>query len=284
MRDPVVKPWIVSVVTLVIVVAAGIGLWMTWDSTDTSASNPLETTQPSDGGGDGDGTTTATTGDEATSTTAGDDLAAAPAAIECSTGDEPVTTDPLTRWATVVVDTEHRLPSNFEPPDLVDIATAGFPSTGDTIRRVAVSDLAALRQGAEANGTPISVVSAYRSYRYQQDLFNARVAEAGLAEATARTARPGHSEHQLGTAVDVIDLGRAELTPEFARTAAGRWVARHAYEYGFVLSYPEGMRDRTCYDFEPWHLRYVGREFAGAIRQSSLTPREWMLSHARSQG
>jgi D-alanyl-D-alanine carboxypeptidase len=56
-------------------------------------------------------------------------------------------------------------------------------------------------------------------------------------------------------------------------------VAAHSWEYGFVLSYPDGRADRTCYAYEPWHLRYVGRETAQAIHEAGVTPREWLLSH-----
>jgi D-alanyl-D-alanine carboxypeptidase len=195
----------------------------------------------------------------------------------CTVGDESVTSDPATEWATTVVDTGHRLPPEFAPADLVEVDEAGFDSR-DRIRSFVIADLSALRQAAEANGTPIVVISAYRSFDYQGDLFDERVAQVGEAEAALRTARPGHSEHQLGTAIDVLDPGVGDLTTAFAATPAGQWVAAHAHEYGFVLSYPDGARDRTCYEYEPWHLRYVGRDVAAAIHESGLTAREWMAA------
>jgi D-alanyl-D-alanine carboxypeptidase len=263
------KAWIVSVVTAIVVVVAGIGLWMTWDSTQTSDSQSV-------------GRPVELSGDEAQSLT-GDrrsdgDTGGSAGTPACTAGDAPVAGDPVADWATAVVDPGHRLPQDFEPPDLVDIGVAGFESTGDTVRQGVVSDLAALRQGAEANGTPFIVVSAYRSYEYQQRLFDNQVEELGRDAAEAATAVPGHSEHQLGTTIDVLDPAATELTPDFASTPAGQWITAHAHEYGFVMSYPNEASDQTCYDFEPWHLRYVGRDIAQQIHESGLTPREWMLS------
>lgn len=263
------KAWIVGVVTAIVVLASGVGLWMTWDSTQTSASQPMSQPMGLSSGDDVPALTEETP----------DGGAASP---ECTAGGATVTGDPLDRWQSVVVDPGHRLPADFAPPDLVDLSAAGFESTGDTVRRIAVPDLTALRSAAEANGTPFIVVSAYRSYEYQQRLFDRQVEELGRARAEASTAPPGHSEHQLGTTIDVLDPAADELATAFATTPAGRWLAAHAHEYGFVMSYPDEAREQTCYDFEPWHLRYVGRDVAQQIRESGLTPREWMLSRPRT--
>ncbi|MGH2474923.1 MAG: M15 family metallopeptidase, partial [Candidatus Limnocylindrales bacterium] len=194
------------------------------------------------------------------------------------TADEPVVGDPAAEWATTVVDTRHRLPPEFAPADLVEVNQAGFDSH-DQVRSFVVADLAALRLAAEANGTPIVVVSAYRSFAYQEGLFRDEAARVGEDRAAAGVARPGHSEHQLGTALDVLNPEAGELSAAFADTPAGQWVAAHAHEYGFVLSYPADAQDRSCYEFEPWHLRYVGRDIAAQIHASGLSPREWFLLH-----
>lgn len=268
------KAWIVGILTVALVLGSGVALWMTWDSTQPSSTSqpvgrPLELTGR----------------EELPSLSAGESGQAGDPAGEgqdagCASGDAPVTADPLTDWATVVVDPGHRLPSDFAPPDLVDVSAAGFEANGDRVREVMVPDLAAMRQAAEANGTPLLVVSAYRSYEHQQRLFDERVEEVGEDEALADTAIAGHSEHQLGTTIDVLDPRSADLTEAFADTPAGAWVIAHAHEFGFVLSYPAETSDQTCYHFEPWHLRYVGRDIAGQIHASGLTPREWMLSGA----
>lgn len=202
----------------------------------------------------------------------------------CTTGDKQVTDDPAKDWATIVVDTGNRLDSAYIPPDLVPVSRAGFPDNGDTVRAIMVPDLSALRQAAVDNGTPLVIVSAFRDATYQRSLYEGRVLTQGPEEAAAFTARPGHSEHQLGTALDVLDPDGTELTTAFGSTPTGAWLADHAHEFGFVLSYPEGERDTTCYDYEPWHLRYVGRDIAERMHESGMSPREWLLSQALAAG
>jgi zinc D-Ala-D-Ala carboxypeptidase len=261
------KGWAVVAALVAVVVASGVGLWVTWDNTRTSATETdlvPEDLVP---------TTTFPLAAGATTTTALEGCALAE-------GDEVggVLGDPGVNWDRVVIDPAHPLPPEFEPDDLVSVSEAGFPSQ-DQVRSIVIPDLAALRAAAEANGTPLVVVSGYRSYAYQEDLFDNRVEQVGEAEAARRTARPGHSEHQLGTALDVLDPGAGDLTTAFAATPQGQWLAANAHTYGFVISYPDGASDRTCYEYEPWHLRYVGPSTAAAIRNAGLTPREWMLAN-----
>jgi zinc D-Ala-D-Ala carboxypeptidase len=217
-----------------------------------------------------DETSTTTTSATTTSTTIPD----------CSANSgAPTSGDPASDWASIVVDRAHALPASFVPPDIVSAEEAGFDDGGDQVRQIVVDDLSALRQAAADNDTPIVLVSGYRSYERQAEVFADAVAREGPEAAQSTTAQAGHSEHQLGTAIDVLDAGSGELTADFADTAAGRWLADNAHRYGFVLSYPDNTAERSCYSFEPWHLRYVGRDTADAIVESGLTPREWMLTH-----
>lgn len=258
----------ITVAVVVVGLAAVVALWLTWPATQPPDALSVETfagpatTSP---------TTTTTSAPTTTSTTP------LPA---CVVGDVPVEGDPLAEWATMVVDTERTLPENFAPPDLVEVVEAGFDSA-DQVRQIVIDDLAALREAAEADGASLIVVSAYRSHEYQANLYQEKVNEVGEEAAVAQTARAGHSEHQLGTAVDVLNPEASELTLAFADTPQGRWVAAHAHEYGFVLSYPNNGRDKTCQDYEPWHLRYVGRDLAMQIHESGLAPREWLLTGRR---
>lgn len=261
----------VGVVVALLVVVGGAWSAIKWDQMSVSEMRPdltPELAAPSED--DAAGGTTPTTGGSTTTTSI-----VVPA---CAIGDANAAGDPAEDWATIVVDANLGLPSDFEPPDLVDASAAGF-DTGDQIREIIVDDLDALRQAAEDNGTPLGLISAYRTYSYQKGLYDDSVAERGEEQAQLGTARPGHSEHQLGTVVDLLEAGSQDLTQAFADTETGTWLAENAATYGFVMSYPDLPRERTCYKFEPWHLRYVGRDLAPTIRDSEQAPREWMLTH-----
>ena len=114
--------------------------------------------------------------------------------------------------------------------------------------------------------------SAYRSYDYQAGLYNRHVEQLGKAAADRVSARPGHSQHQLGT---TIDFG--SIAAGYGETPNGRWLAAHAWRFGFSLSYPAGYEEYTGYDYEPWHFRYLGRvgtrlerEFFAGLQQRFL--------------
>jgi D-alanyl-D-alanine carboxypeptidase len=220
------------------------------------------------GGGDEEATTTTTV---ATTTTT------IPAAPACAEADVVVPEDPATAWPIVLIDTARALSPDFGPNDLRNIGDAGFPFTdGLAVRSFVIDDLAALRQAAADNGTPLTILAANRSHAQQAELYARRVDELGGTEAGSRVARPGHSEHQLGTTIDVTTEGAADVDQTWGATAAGQWVATNAHKYGFLLSYPPDASDRTCYDYEPWHLRYVGRELAAEVIASGLTLREFL--------
>jgi len=197
----------------------------------------------------------------------------------CVEGDIVTEDNPATGWQTVVVDTERGLPDWYSPPDLTNISEAGFPFTdGVALRGLVMEDLSAMREAALANGTPISIVAAYRSFAQQADLFGRRVDEMGSAEAGSRAARPGHSEHQLGTTLDVTSEGMRDVDQAWGASPTGQWVASNAHKYGFLISYPSGASASTCYDYEPWHLRYVGRELAAEVVDSGLTLRQHLFA------
>lgn len=195
----------------------------------------------------------------------------------CSGPARPARGDPVADWSTIVVDPTRKLPEGFQPPDLQWVSLEG--SQGNIqVRELVVPDLAAMLQAAYDHGTPLTLVSGYRSGDRQAALYAEHIHEVGEDAAGETLAKPGHSEHQLGTTVDVLAPGMVELTAEFGDTPAGLWLAENAHRYGFVVSYPKGTRDRSCYAYEPWHIRYVGRDTAREIHESDLTPREWMLS------
>ncbi|MGH9084115.1 MAG: M15 family metallopeptidase [Acidimicrobiales bacterium] len=217
----------------------------------------------------------------ATTTTALVTTTTVPDAPPCAEGDVLVTEDPDAAWSTIVVDTERALPSSYVPDDLENISQAGFEFTpGMALRGLVMADLRALREAAAANGTPISLLATFRTHAEQTDLYARRTEAVGSSETGSRVARPGHSEHQLGTTVDVTTEGATDVDPSWAASPTGQWIASNAHQFGFLLSYPSGAEERTCYDYEPSHLRYVGRELAASVIDSGLTLREHLYAFA----
>jgi len=180
-------------------------------------------------------------------------------------------------WASTVLDTVFMLPSGYRPPDLVDTAGAGL-NGGLLIRAVALDDLAAMVAAAKADGARLAVQSTYRSYYSQVLTFNGWLSKVGYTAALRVSARPGHSEHQLGTAIDFrsVDGPSPWSVADWATTKVGGWMAANAWKYGWIMSYPKGSSARGCYEYEPWHYRYYGRDVARAIHDSGLTAREWL--------
>jgi D-alanyl-D-alanine carboxypeptidase len=198
-----------------------------------------------------------------------------PAPPACEYGDEPTVFDRFDQWHRTLLDTTFRIDHAYSPPDLASAATAGFRE-GFMVRSLVVRDLRALGEAAASAGHPVDLIAAYRSYGQQADLFERRVAELGEGEALAKTARPGHSEHQLGTTVDFKDPGALDVTEAWGATPRGTWMRENAWRFGFVESYPAAKRPVTCYGYEPWHYRYLGRALAARVHDSGLTLREYL--------
>ena len=195
----------------------------------------------------------------------------------CVYGDLVLIGDPWDEHADLLLDTTYRLPDTPDPPDLVRVREAGFDSD-HRVRAVLIDDLRALRGAAEAAGAMLAVQSAYRSYAYQRQVFAGWVARLGEAQALRVSARPGHSEHQLGTAIDFRTRGGPAPwdVDDWGLTPEGAWLMANAHRFGFLLSYPAGEEERTCYDYEPWHYRWVGRERAAEVHAQGVPLRVWL--------
>ena len=179
-------------------------------------------------------------------------------------------------WKISLLDPIYMLPRGYVPGNLVSVANANIQGSGK-VRQVVIDDLAAMAAAARQHGTPIKVTSAYRSWGEQRTLFQREVERYGLKNARESVARPGHSEHQLGTTIDFTSGNKkAWAYSDWARTPAGQWMRNNAWKFGFVLSYPNGYKAKTCYRYEPWHFRYVGPEMAADIRGTGLTLREYL--------
>jgi D-alanyl-D-alanine carboxypeptidase len=182
-------------------------------------------------------------------------------------------------WETTLVDTILRLPNGYAPPDLVKVVDLGVTGQGK-VRAVMATDLQDMAAAAAAADAAVGVHSPYRSYAQQVSVFAHWVDVYGYKRALQLSARPGHSEHQLGLAVDFRSDPPVEtLTASWGTTPAGKWMRKHGWEYGFIMSYPKGKIATVCYDYEPWHFRYVGREVAAKVHDSGLTLREYLWAH-----
>jgi LAS superfamily LD-carboxypeptidase LdcB len=212
------------------------------------------------------------------------------------------------RHAATQLDWTHALPSTYAPSDLVgvlngvepSISTFGSaeaaPNAADRlvargelgyadvlrdnkvamVRKIVFNDLLELRAAASRAGFRLVVVSAFRSFIEQRATFDYWVSVGGYEQALRTSARPGHSEHQLGTTIDFGDgLAAPWEYADFATTPIGSWLAQHAADYGFVMSLGKGKSNVTCYDYEPWHYRWVGRAVASNIISTGLVLREY---------
>jgi D-alanyl-D-alanine carboxypeptidase len=168
------------------------------------------------------------------------------------------------------------LPSDYKPADLVK-PNIKFYFSEDLQKRYLRKDAAEaveqLFQDAYNNDIALVGVSGYRSYETQKAIFTRNVKSRGFEEANRFSAYPGQSEHQLGLALDVSikELGYA-LEQEFGDTKEGKWLAENAHKYGFILSYPKDREAETGYAYEPWHIRYIGKEAAAMIYEN-----DWLL-------
>lgn len=182
--------------------------------------------------------------------------------------------DPNSLW---VISNKHRPlnPADFAPSDLS--MPAGVPNEfTQPLREAAARSVETLYSDAVAQGVAFGIISAYRDYGTQVSLYNRYVARDGQEAADTYSARPGHSEHQTGLAVDFDDGGACYLNACFDATAAGQWLAANAADYGFVLRYPNGQDAITGFTYEPWHFRYIGVAAAQEMRRSgTLTLEEF---------
>jgi|GEM_PF-2159892 len=174
-----------------------------------------------------------------------------------------------------LVNNNFRLSSNFSPPDL---RTVNVRRNGNQrLRSTAATQAEALFAAANRNGHTLIAVSGYRSYATQTTVHNNHIANLGVTEARRISARPGHSEHQLGLALDLStpDLN-GQLLQRFSSTPEGRWVRNNAHRFGFIIRYPHNREADTGFVYEPWHIRYVGVETATTIFNRGLILEEFL--------
>lgn len=177
-----------------------------------------------------------------------------------------------------LINKERALPADYAPSDLVKLQVPTVLANAEInqLRQPASEALSALFEEALTQGFTLRARSGYRSYSTQNSLFQSSVARNGLEHANKYSARPGHSEHQTGLAMDITASSvNNQLSESFGTTQEGIWVAENAHRFGFIIRYPKGKEEITGYNYEPWHLRYVGLELATEIYNSGLTMEEY---------
>lgn len=182
----------------------------------------------------------------------------------------------------VLVNKQNELSPDYVPSDLIEVNIPfTFKEKADKrlMRREAADHLAELFNAAKENHIILYGVSGYRSYQTQKSLFSYFTQRDGSEEkANQISARPGESEHQTGLAMDIssqsVNFG---LVENFGDTKEYAWLKDHAHLYGYVIRYPKGKEHITEYTYEPWHLRYVGKELATRLYEENLTYEEYLF-------
>jgi D-alanyl-D-alanine carboxypeptidase len=199
----------------------------------------------------------------------------------CGIKDQPTRYGAVRQWKRTLLDTHLKLRRSYKPRDLVSVSRANIKGSGK-VRKMMIADLKAMAAASRKAGKPLAVRSTYRSYDYQKALFNSYVRSYGYAKAVSFSARPGHSEHQMGTTIDFTTAPSVPLSTRFGDSPPGKWIARNGWRYGFIMSYPKGKKSASCYSYEPWHWRYFGRDLAGKIHASGQVPRRYLYENFES--
>ena len=161
----------------------------------------------------------------------------------------------------LIANKTYALPADYDPGRILPEAQSAF----DTMKADAAKE-----------GISLSIVSGFRSYAYQGQLYSGYVNRDGKAAADTYSARAGHSEHQTGLAMDINNAGSG-----FNNTKEAKWLAANCVKYGFIIRYPLGKEDITGYQYESWHIRYLGRELAKEVADSGLTLEEFLCIDAK---
>ena len=178
----------------------------------------------------------------------------------------------------MLVNPDHILPENFT----VDLTMTKY---GYEVDSRIVDDVTALIEGAAADNVKLLICYGYRTLEQSQQLFEKQLRkqrsyglseEAALAEAKRWVAPPGTSDHHTGLALDIVTPEHQVLNHAFYDTPAGKWLEAHGWEYGFVIRFPEDKQDITGITYEPWHMRFVGKEHAAEMQKNNECLEEYV--------
>lgn len=192
--------------------------------------------------------------------------------------DDTVPVDTIPSSHTVLVNRNYLLPASYIPTDLAEPNirfSFNYRDDKRKLRKTAASALEKMFRAGEKKGIILYGVSGYRSYQRQKQIYDRNVALRGRSATDTVSAMPGSSEHQTGLTIDISarSVG-CRLDQSFGDTKEGRWVAKNAHKYGYIVRYPYGKSKITGYHYEPWHIRYVGRSVATYLYKNDLTLEE----------
>lgn len=173
---------------------------------------------------------------------------------------------------TILVNKINRLPDDFIPPELVSVSRKHSPSDGRSylMDREAYSKFTEMYDAARKEGLTLRIVSSYRTFEYQDNLFNSYVRRNGTAYAEKYSAHPKYSEHHTGLAIDINSVYTT-----FEKSKEYKWLKENAHKFGFIERYKKGQEYITGYSYEPWHYRYVGIDAAKVIFEQDITFEEY---------
>lgn len=188
--------------------------------------------------------------------------------------------DTIPSSITVLVNRDYLLPASYTPANLVEPKirfSFNYKSDKRLLRKEAARALEKMfRQAEKKKNIILCGVSGYRSYQRQREIYLRNVALFGRSTTDTESATPGSSEHQTGLTIDIscasVSYG---LIQAFADSREGRWVAKNAHKFGYIIRYPEGKSKITGYHYEPWHIRYVGTAVATYLYENNLTLEEY---------
>jgi len=179
----------------------------------------------------------------------------------------------------ILINKTHPLSKEYAPTDMIHIkyCVGNHAESMRYMRILPAGYFHEMVEAAAAAGYELGIRTAYRSYEQQYNIFWNYVAKDGEEAANKYSARPGQSEHQSGLCADVTAPSvEYTLTTDFADTPEGIWLSENAHYYGFIIRYPLGKEDITGYQYEPWHVRYVGEAAATEIYENDLTLEEYL--------
>lgn len=175
----------------------------------------------------------------------------------------------------VLINKYYRLPQTYQPK--VSVINLKYNPSGGMAADIIMNDFEQMMEASLKDGMKIQVSSAFRTQSIQSTLYNGYVKVYGVERADIGSARPRHSEHETGLAIDLKRQGEKYST--FGLNPEYQWILNNSYKYGFIVRYPEEKTDITGYKFEPWHIRYVGKNAAKVIWQEKITLEEYYAKY-----